>query len=253
PAYMSPEQISGETLGPKSDMFSLAIVLYQLLTGHKPFTAESFTELTINIRMQAPAPMRGLRQGLPPEIERLLAVALAKNPADRYPTWADFALELAQLGRLSVYQQNIPDSEKFTHLRGLEMLKLFSEPEIWELVHAGRWQRVPAHQAIIREDDKGDSLFVLTRGEVKVTKQGRLLNVLRAGECFGEMSYIKGGATPRQATVETMTEAIVVEFSRDAIARRVNVACRSNIMFALLTTLVDRLAMADARISRIIN
>ncbi len=253
PAYMSPEQISGEALGPKSDMFSLAIVLYQLATGHKPFIADNVTELGNKIRLEAPAPMGPLRKDLPPELERVLAVALEKKPEDRYPTWADFALQLAQLGRLSVYQQSIADSEKFTHLRALDMLKLFNDPDIWELVQAGRWERVPAHRAIIREGDRGDSLFVLTRGEVKVTKQGRLLNVLRAGECFGEMSYIKGSSTPRQATVESMTEVIVVEFSRAAIAQRVNVACRSNIMFALLNTLVDRLALADARISRIIN
>jgi serine/threonine protein kinase len=253
PAYMSPEQISGQTLGPKSDMFSLAVVLYHLLTGQKPFLAKTPTELFENIRLHAPVPMHSLRKNLPPELERVIAVALAKKPDDRFPTWADFALELAQLGHLSVYQQSIPDSEKFRHLRALPMLKPFSDPEIWELVHAGRWERVPSHQVIIREGESGESLFMLASGEVKVTKQGRLLNVLRTGECFGEMSYIKGIDTPRQATVESITEIVTVEFARDAIEKRVNANCRSNIILALLNTLVDRLALADARISRIIN
>ena len=155
--------------------------------------------------------------------------------------------------RLSVYQQSIPDSEKFGHLREMPMLQPFSDPDIRALVHTGRWQRLPAHPAILREDENGESLFLLTRGEVKVTKQGRLLNVLRTGECFGERSYIKGSGTPRQATVESMTEVVVAEFARDAIEKSVNAACRLNIVLALLNTLVDRLAMADARISRIIN
>ena len=253
PSYMSPEQISGRTLGPKSDMFSLAVVLYHLLTGHKPFTAKTPMELVENIRLNAPAPMQSLREDLPPEVERIIIAALAKNPDDRYPTWADFALELAKLGHLSVFEQSIPDSEKFAHLRALSMLKPFSDPEIWELVHAGRWERLPAHQTLIREGEHGDSLFILTRGEVKVTKHGRLLNVLRAGECFGEMSYIKGGDTPRQATIESITETVIVEFASGAIENRVNANCRSNIVLALLNTLVDRLALADARISRIIN
>jgi serine/threonine protein kinase len=253
PAYMSPEQISGQTLGPKSDMFSLAIVLYHLLTGHKPFTASTPIELLEKIRNEEPAPMESLRKGLPPEVGRVIAIALAKKPEDRYPSWADFALELAKLGRLSVYQQDIPDSKKFRHLREMTMLKSFTEPEIWELVHASRWSRVPAQRPLIREGMPGESLFMLTQGEVKVTKQGRLLNVLRAGECFGEMSYIKGGATPRQASVESITEVVVAEFARDAIEKRVNASCRTNIIAALLNALVDRLALADERISRIIN
>ncbi|MCE9640932.1 MAG: protein kinase [Betaproteobacteria bacterium] len=253
PAYMSPEQIVAQKLGPKSDMFSLAVVLYLLLTGQRPFVAKTAAELVNKIRLEDPAPMRSLRKELPEELDRVIARALAKKPEERYPTWAEFALELAKLGRLSVYQQSIPDSEKFGHLREMPMLQSFSDPDIWELVHTGRWQRLPAHQAILREGEDGESLFLLTRGEVKVTKQGRLLNVLRTGECFGEMSYIKGSGTPRQATVESMTEVVVVEFARDAIEKSVNAACRLNIVLALLNTLVDRLAMADARISRIIN
>jgi eukaryotic-like serine/threonine-protein kinase len=253
PAYMSPEQINGDALGAQSDMFSLAVVLYQLLVGQKPFSADNAMDVINKIRLEPPTPMGGLRKDLPPELERVLMVALAKNPADRYSTWAEFALELAKLGRLSVYQQTITDSEKFGQLRAIQMFKSFGDPDIWELVQAAQWKRVPPHQVIIREGDSGGSLFMITRGEVKITKHGRLLNVLRAGDCFGEMSYIKGDSIPRQATVESMTEVVVAEFGREAIESRVNPVCRMKVVYALLNTLVDRLALADARISQIIN
>jgi CRP-like cAMP-binding protein len=234
-------------------MFSLAVVLYHLLTGLRPFAGKTDLELVNNIRLEPPAPMTGLRKALPPELDGVIGRALAKRPDERYPTWAEFALELARLGRLSIFQKSIPDSERFSSLRALAMLKSLSDPDIWELVHASRWQRLPSQQPIIRENESGDSLFLLTHGEVKVTKQGRLLNVLRAGECFGEMSYVKGGGTPRQATVESLTEVMVAEIARDAIEQRVNASGRLHIALALLNSLIDRLAMADERISRIIN
>ena len=205
------------------------------------------------IAFEDPKPTRRHNPAIPLELDTIILKALEKNPADRYPTWADFALELAKLGGLSVYQQAIPDSKKFSDLRALAMLKPFSDADIWELVHASSWQRLPAHHAIIHEGEAGESLYLLTRGEVKVTKHARLLNVLRAGECFGEMSYVKGSGTPRQATVESLTEVVIAEFSRDAIEKHVDAACRLNLVLALLNTLVDRLTMANARISRIIN
>ena len=97
PAYMSPEHITGCVLSPRSDMFSLAVVLYQLLTGHKPFSADTTLGLINQIRVKSPAPMQSLRQELPPELDRVLARALAKRPDERYSTWTEFALELARL------------------------------------------------------------------------------------------------------------------------------------------------------------
>lgn len=76
---------------------------------------------------------------------------------------------------------------------------------LWEIVHSSRWARLPPRTTILQEDQSGKSMFLPGMGKLKVIKRGRLLNVLNAGECFGEMAFIQGAAA-RQATVEAMTD-----------------------------------------------
>jgi serine/threonine protein kinase len=253
PAYMSPEQILGDPLTYQSDMFSLGAVLYHLLAGRKPFIGKLGLELQEKILHENPAPLRQLRPELPPELDDVLMSALTKQPANRYQSWAEFALALAKIGRLSRFDQSILDSSKFDYLRAMPMLKAFDDPAVWQLVNCTRWSRLPAHSVIVREDQPGQSLFFLAEGEVKVTKSGRLLSVLRRGECFGEMSYIKEGETPRHASVEAITEVVVAELGAAEAASGVDSLGQSHLMRALLNTLVDRLAFADSRISRVIS
>jgi hypothetical protein len=103
------------------------------------------------------------------KVDIVLMSALAKQPANRYPTWAEFALELAKIGRLSRFEQSILASSKFDFLRAMPMLKAFSDPEIWELVNCTNWTRIPARSTIVTENQPGQSLFFLAQGEVKVT------------------------------------------------------------------------------------
>jgi CRP-like cAMP-binding protein len=172
---------------------------------------------------------------------------LAKDPGERYPSWADLALDIARIGRLSVYQSSIPDSEKFEALKTVKLLSRLDDAEIWELVQIGKWSRVPPRTTIVREGEPGRSLYLLGAGTTKVTKQGRLLNLLEAGECIGEMSYVEEGRIPRQATVESMTDVLLAEFEKDAI-ESVSLRCRYQFSLALLHSLVERLAMADDRL-----
>lgn len=126
---------------------------------------------------------------------------MAKTPISATrpgPTWA---YGYRQDGRLSVYQSTIPDSEKFVALKKVRLLGQLDDAELWELVHIGKWSRVPMRTVIVREGERGRSLFFLGGGRVKVTKQGQLLNLLEAGECVGEMSFVKEGEIVRQATV----------------------------------------------------
>ncbi len=248
PAYMSPEQVRGEALSFQSDMFSLGVVIYELLTGARPFPGESATEVMFKIVERAPPSPSDVQSELPRELDSVIMRMLQKQPDRRYRSWADLAFELAEIGRLSIFAREITDSEKFTALRAFQPLSGLGDAEIWELVHASRWTRVPAQTTLMREGDRGSELIFLAVGEVKVVKHGRLLNVLRSGSYIGEMAYVKAGQIARQATVETITEALVAEFRPSAL-RKLSERCQLQLSLSLLNTLVDRLAFADERIA----
>jgi hypothetical protein len=196
-----------------------------------------------------PAPLRQARPDLPPALDPIVARMLQKSPADRYASWAELALDLARVGRLSLYDQAIPDSEKFTALRASPLLSALSDAELWEIARIGVWQRVPAQTTLVREGETGDSLFLVGEGEAKVTLQGRLLDVLRRGESFGEMAYIRGGQARRGATVQTTTDALVVELPR-ARLDTLTTGCQLHLVRALLGAMADRLEMSNARVAR---
>ena len=249
PYYMSPEQINGEELGAHSDMFALGVVLYELFTGKRPFLADNIEQLFAKILKEAPAAPSSVRSEIGKDVDAILLRMLGKTPAERYPSWADLALDIAKVGRLSVYQQGINDSDKFTALRKVPLLQRLNDAEIWELVHAGNWSRLAPRNSVVREGEPGTSLFFIGSGQVKVTKQARLLSVLSAGECFGEMAYVKGGALPRQASVETMTDSILAEFDPAAL-QKTSANCQLAMTTSLLHAMVDRLASANERLAR---
>ena len=248
PSYMSPEQVRGASLSHASDMFSLGVVLYGLFTGQRPFTGETVTQLLVNIVEKDPPLPSEWRPELDREVDRILMRMLRKDPEKRYASWADLAFDLAEIGRFSVYVKEISDREKFTALRSFKPLEQLNDAEIWELVHVSYWVRVPAQTTIMKEGDKGAELLFLASGEVKVVKQGRLLNVLRTGSYFGEMAHVKAGQMPRQATVETMTDALIAEF-RPGAMKKLSVNCQLQLSQSLLNTVVDRLMFADERLA----
>jgi hypothetical protein len=244
---MSPEQINSEPLDYRSDMFTLGVVLYQLFTGQRPFVASTLEELFEKILSEVPAAPSSLRPEFSKDIDGIILRMMGKSPEERYPCWAELALDIAKVGHLSVYQSTIPDSEKFFALKKVRLLSQLDDAELWELVHTGKWSRVPSRAVLMREGETGKSLFFLGSGHAKVTRQGRLLNVLDAGECVGELAYIKEGGIVRQATVETMADVVLVEFEREMLDK-VSLKCRYQLSLALMHSLVDRISLADERL-----
>ncbi len=95
--FMSPEQTRGEALDPRSDLFSLGVVLYELATGERPFTRQSGMATMEAIRTVHPASLRSLNPKIPEELELIVGKLLEKDPANRYQSAADLRSDLESL------------------------------------------------------------------------------------------------------------------------------------------------------------
>ncbi|MGC2719429.1 MAG: protein kinase [Candidatus Acidiferrales bacterium] len=100
-AYMSPEQAQGQDVDARSDIFSLGVVIHEMVTGRRPFQGESSAALVGDILRGEPKPLREFNSDAPEELQRIVSKALEKDRADRYQTAADLMVDLRRLLRHS--------------------------------------------------------------------------------------------------------------------------------------------------------
>ncbi len=253
PAYMSPEQVKEQQLSFQTDIFSLGVVMFQLLTGRLPFKgANNYSMIYQIINVESPRPME-VRPDIPPRIDAIVMRALQKDTAKRYQTWDEMAHDLATaLGTEEKREEQYAESEKFDTLRKLEFFRQFSDVELWEVLRLATWHKEERDAVLIHENDIGSSFFILVSGEVKVVKQERLINVLKAGECFGEMAYLGKQKFQRSASIVALSEIKVIEIRAETLAKASDL-CRHHFHGAFLELLVDRLAMANMRLSQLLT
>ena len=249
PAYMSPEQVQEQQLTHQTDIFSLGVVMYQLLTGSLPFKATNNYSMVFQIINVDPPPPSIFRPEIPASIDHIVKKALQKRLEGRYPTWEEFAQDLVRVfNNLQTPEQPVPDTEKFNTLRRLDFFRNFTDVDLWQVLHISNWNRIPAGTTLIREGETGTSFFILAAGEVRVTRAERLRDVLRTGECFGEMAYLGRRQFKRSASVTASTEITAIEIKSDALNAATE-SCRHHFTAAFLELLVARLAAADVRLS----
>lgn len=252
PAYMSPEQLQELPLTHQTDIYSLGVVMYKLLTGKLPFDATnnfSMIYQILNIEAQPPS---SYRPETPPELDAIVRRAMEKDTAKRYPTWDEFARDLVGFfSHVAPAQNEIFDTEKFDTLRGLSFFRNFSDVELWEVLHISSWRKVPEAEYILRDGESGRSFFILAQGTVRVLKQGRLLSLLRRGDCFGEMAHLSEHAFKRSTDVVAKNDVVLIEIDPDMLAHA-STGCRYQFSDAFLHMLVRRLAVANTRISHLL-
>src|SRR5277367_2265456 len=114
PAYMSPEQLNGEAVDGRSDLFSLGVVLYTALTGYRPFQGNSAVTVSFKVVNRDPIPASLLDTELPPGLDYIIARAMAKDPAERYQRGMEMVLDIQELrkGREPWSKAKLPGSSK---------------------------------------------------------------------------------------------------------------------------------------------
>ena len=253
PAYMSPQQIKELALDHRTDIYSLGVVMYQRLTGVLPFNARNNFSMMYQITTVEPAPPSAHRKEIPAELDAIVKKAMAKDLERRYQSWDEFSFDLAEVFRSQEIRRRsdeVGDSEKFNTLRAMEFFAEFTDAELWEVVRISAWQDAASGTLVIRAGDAGDFFCILASGQVKVTKRQKLLNILNAGECFGEMAYLSRQTNERSADVVTLSPSRVITIRVDDLAHASD-ACRHRFDRAFMSILVERLTLANNRLTAV--
>jgi serine/threonine protein kinase len=253
PAYMSPQQVREQPLDHRTDVYSLGVVMYQLMTGALPYQGKNNFSMMYQITSVEPPLPSSHRKDVPPALDAIVRKAMAKNVEDRYQTWEDFSIALAEALRskdLAERTQEVADSEKFSTLRAMPFFGEFTDAELWEVLRISTWQDTGPGKVVIKEGDAGAFFCILATGEVKVTKKQKLLNILSAGECFGEMAYLSRATNERSADVSTMSPARIITIRCEDLENASD-ACRHRFDRAFMDILVERLTLANNRLTAV--
>jgi eukaryotic-like serine/threonine-protein kinase len=252
PAYMAPELVTGTAQASHlTDIYALGVVMYFMLTGRLPYTGANTMSVIYQIVNTDPQPPSAHREGLPPALDAIVMKAMSKDPSKRFPTWDDFGAALAETWKKdqkTEERRDQSDTERFQVLRTLPFFRDFPENELWEVMRLSKWAKFKPDTALIKEGDHGDSFFILAGGYVRVTRGKKILSVLTAGDCFGEMSYLKKEATHRSATVTTTSDCILMKIRAEDL-RGASLTCRRLFDEHFLNILVDRLDNASKQLS----
>ncbi|MBL0728780.1 serine/threonine-protein kinase [Piscinibacter sp. HJYY11] len=248
-AYMSPEQLDGNQLDCRADMYSLGAVLYHLIAGRPLFDSTSQSAMMNQIYSAEPTLLSSLRSGVGAGVDSVILSAVAKRPEDRYASWDDFAQALSSL--ITTQQvprghlQGVLDSERFNLLRSLDFFSNFGDVELWEVVHRAKWQRFPFGHALYSKGEEGNTFHIIAQGEVEVYRDGEKVAQLGSGTSVGEMAYLAPSPELRKHSTNVIVTdpATTISFTPETLAQ-VSPNCRHLFDEAFIRVLVRRLHVA---------
>ncbi len=239
PSYMSPEQVQSEELTSSSDLYSLGAVMYELLTGFRPFRADNLSKLLHQIVYATPPPILSYRDDLPEELEHVVMTTMQKDPDKRLATGNAMAAELTRVYKdLRQKYDNLDNQEHFDLLRSLTFFHDFSHAEIWEVLRASDWHEYQDTEDIVLEGEVDDRFYIIVAGLVTVKANGVDVGQLIHGECFGETSYVRGAK--RQASIQAEGQVTILRVS-STLMEQSSSACQLRFNKVFLRSIITRL------------
>jgi serine/threonine protein kinase len=245
PAYMSPEQVKNYPLNHKTDLYSLGVMLFQLLTGRLPFRANNPATLVYKIiNMDSPS-VCALNPTLAAGLDPIIKKALEKDLYSRYRNGAEFAKDLSSVRYQMLEEDQIQqDQTHFERLRKVEFFAEFEDIELWEVLRISVWRELSEKVTIIREGDNHRKFGVVVDGFVEISINGRVICRLGASEVVGEMAFLHPSDSRRHATVVTLEPTLFLEINSAALELSSD-EVRERFNKILLSKLLDRLREAN--------
>ena len=243
PMYMSPEVVREEVAGPQSDIYSLGVVMYKLLTGEVPFTPGNMHSVMYQIANHTPKLVTEIRPDLPPRLAEIVEKCLVKDPSRRYQYGYELAHDLKVcVADLHFHEEKIGDREKRKMLSTLSFFKGFREDEIDEVHRVSQWLSYRPGEAIIQEGETENAFYVLALGSVDVKKSEILVETLKVGECFGEMGVVNEEA--RSASVIAKSFILLMKLTGVSL-EQTGQGCQLRFYKKFAQTLSDRLLISN--------
>jgi serine/threonine protein kinase len=243
PYYMSPEQVRDQPLTGQTDLYALGVVMFELLTGRRPFLATKFDAL-LDLILHKPAPsVRELRSEVPEALARIVATALEKDTGRRYRCGREMASDLAAIfGGLSQVQNALTEELRFDLTRQLRVFSEFPDAELMEMLRSSEWREYGEGERLATEAWPDQAFFVLVAGDVTVSKRGVSILRFTRGDCFVELSRVGGAADAVQVTADD--DVTLLQVNATALDAT-STGCQLHFYRAFVRTLVERLTREE--------
>ncbi len=256
PLYMSPEQIRGEELDPRSDLYSLGVLSYEWISGVKPFQGQNLNARLKAVLEQQPRPLSTMSAEVDNALDGIIMQALAKKPAARFRNTEEFA-DTLELYMNSLDVKAGGENRIFPFNQKIIIDKLrkkyiffadFTDEELFDIIKLSSKEVFETGAYLIREGTSGTKMFIIISGSVMImteTDGMRVeLDTIGEGSCVGEMSMVD--RMPRSASVVAIKETVALALN-ETVLRHANPKLCLKLYRNLAAVLSERLRTHDAR------
>lgn len=252
PHYMSPEHFSGKPINRGTDIYSLAVSAYELLSGQLPFKAKTLPSLISKIEKENPLALSEINPDIPGQVEKIIFKSLEKDPAKRHQTAAAFADDLD----IFLNEENLKSTQNIPQLEGHEQSKiigflkknyvLFSDLTDAEFINIFKICSKKVFQdgeVIFKEGTVSNEMYIILSGEVVIAKKhgedaSSELYTLKVGDSFGEKAFVNDAPHYASAVAKSYTVLVAIN---EVILRNANPILCLKIYKNLSSILSDKL------------
>ena len=210
PSYMSPEQIKGYTLNHQTDLYSMGVMFYQLLTGRLPFRAKNTASLVYKIINTDAVPVNQLNPELPEFTHTVIARAMEKDLYSRYRQGAQMAKDLSDAPYQRIKKNaSVNLDQRWKAVRALPVLGGLDDMDIWELLRASSWREYAPAKMLFQAGDADKSFGLVIDGHVEIEIGAKSLSIASKGDFVGIIEWLDSAADVRRATTATTLDKVV--------------------------------------------